>query len=218
MALGLGIGIGIAPGGGGESGPPPTPFNGMIIDIDRLVMKKAMNQVSQWYSKGLTPGILSLNLSKKQLRNKDFIQVMQDSMTECNFKAQWLELEVTESKVMQKPEEMILKLKLLSDMGIKIAIDDFGTGYSSLSYLKRLPINTLKIDQSFIRDIPNDEDIAIVKAIIALAKSLNLSIIGEGIETVEQKDFLLENGCEKIQGYFYSKPIPANEFKNKFLN
>jgi len=144
---------------------------------------------------------------------------VQDSMTECNFKAQWLKLEVTESKVMQKPEEMIQKLKQLSNMGIKIAIDDFGTGYSSLSYLKRLPINTLKIDQSFICDIPdNDEDVAIVKAIIALAKSLNLSLIGEGVETKEQKDFLLENGCEKIQGYFYSKPIPADEFKNKFLN
>jgi len=190
----------------------------MIVDIDRLVMKQAMNQISKWYSMGLNPGILSLNLSMKQLNSKDLMNTIRECMIKYNFKAQWLKLEVTESKVMQKPEKMILKLKQLSDMGIQIAIDDFGTGYSSLSYLKRLPINTLKIDQSFVRDIPdNDEDVAIVKAIIALAKSLNLSLIGEGIETVEQKDFLLENGCEKIQGYFYSKPIPANEFKNKFL-
>ena len=198
---------------------PLAEDTGMIVDIDRLVMKKAMNQISRWYAQGLAPGILSLNLSKKQLRDKDFIQVIKNSMAESNFKAQWLELEVTESKVMQKPEEMIQKLKQLSNMGIKIAIDDFGTGYSSLSYLKRLPINTLKIDQSFVRDVPDDdEDVAIVKAIIALAKSLNLSLIGEGVETIEQRDFLLENGCEKIQGYFYSKPIPADEFKNKFLN
>ena len=190
----------------------------LIVDIDRWMMKKAMHQFGQWYKNGLNPGTLALNLSMKQLKSDDFLQVVTEDMNTCNFKAEWLEFEVTESKVMEKPKEMILKLNKLNSMGIKIAIDDFGTGYSSLSYLKKLPINTLKIDQSFISGVPQDnEDVAIVKAIIAIAKSLNLDLVGEGVETLEQKEFLLTNGCQNIQGYFYSKPIPSYEVKNLFL-
>ncbi|MDD2789140.1 MAG: EAL domain-containing protein [Sulfurimonas sp.] len=109
------------------------------------------------------------------------------------------------------PEEAIKTLQKISDIGIELAIDDFGTGYSSLAYLKRLPINKLQIDQTFVRDLPEDEeDAGITKAVIALAHSLNLKVIAEGVETKEQRDFLVQNGCEKIQGYFYSKPIPAD--------
>ena len=116
--------------------------------------------------------------------------------------------------MMQDPLASIKKLNIISDMGIEIAIDDFGTGYSSLAYLKRLPVDKLKIDKSFIDNLPEDEeDCAISKAVIALAKSLNLKIIAEGVEHQKQKDFLLDNGCENIQGYYYSCPIPKEEME-----
>jgi len=116
------------------------------------------------------------------------------------------------------PEEAISKLELISQMGIKIVIDDFGTGYSSLAYLKRLPVDKLKIDQSFVKGIPDDkDDIAIVKAIIALAKSLGLELIAEGVETDAQRDFLVEFGCENLQGYYYCEPMPSDEMEKKCL-
>jgi len=197
---------------------PPFEFiplaeeNGLIIDIDRIVMKKAMKQFAQWYEEGLNPGILALNLSMRQLSDNNFMTYLLQTMQEYNFKSSWLELEVTEGQMMSNPEQSIKKLKRLSEMGIEIAIDDFGTGYSSLSYLKKLPLNKLKIDQSFVRDIPDDEeDVAITKAIIAIGQSLNLRLIAEGVETKEQKDFLIQNGCHFIQGYYYSRPVPAEE-------
>lgn len=197
---------------------PPGKFipiaeeSGLIIEIDRIVMKQAMNQFALWYKDGLNPGILSLNLAMKQLAEDDFIQTLQESMHFLGFQPEWLELEVTESQVMNNPDASIKKLKQISDIGIELAIDDFGTGYSSLAYLKKFPLDKLKIDQSFVRDIPEDEDdVAITKAIIALAKSLNLKLIAEGVETQEQRDFLVENGCSSIQGYFYYRPMPAEE-------
>jgi diguanylate cyclase (GGDEF)-like protein/PAS domain S-box-containing protein len=191
---------------------PLAEENGLIIDIDRIVMKKAMQQFSQWYKEGLHPGVLALNLSMRQLSDNHFITHLLQTMQETDFDSSWLELEVTEGQMMSNPEHSIKKLKRLSEMGIEIAIDDFGTGYSSLSYLKKLPLNKLKIDQSFVRDIPDDdEDVAITKAIIALGESLNLRLIAEGVETKEQKEFLLQNNCHFIQGYYYSKPIPAKE-------
>jgi len=115
---------------------------------------------------------------------------------------------------MTNPEDAIKILRELSDLGIELAIDDFGTGYSSLSYLKKLPINKLKVDQSFVQDLPHDEeDAGITKAVIALANSLNLKVIAEGVETKEQKEFLIQNSCNHIQGYFYSKPVPADEIE-----
>ncbi len=187
---------------------------GIIMEIDTLVMEIAMQQVSMWYKEGLNPGMLALNLTMKQLESDTFLQILHDNMQRADFKAEWLELEVTEGQVMKKPEEAIVKLYQLSELGIRIAIDDFGTGYSSLSYLKRFPINKLKIDQSFVKDIPdNDEDVAIVKAIIALAQSLKLDILAEGVETTVQKEFLLANGCKNIQGYCYTKPMTSDEMK-----
>lgn len=193
---------------------PLSEENGLIINIDRIVMKKAMTQFSLWKKAGLEPGILAINLSMKRLNEVDFIEQLLENMQELEFEPQWLELEVTESQVMNNPDASIEKLRTISKLGIELAIDDFGTGYSSLSYLKKLPLNKLKIDQSFVRDIPYDEDdISITKAIIALAKSLNLKLIAEGVETKEQKDFMLENGCEYIQGYYYSKPRPIGEIE-----
>ncbi len=191
---------------------------GLITEIDAIVMHKAMQQFSIWYKEGLFPGKLSLNLAMQHLQKSYFITSLLNAMQTYNFQKEWLELEVTETQVMNNPELSIKKLQQLYDNGISISVDDFGTGYSSLSYLKKLPLSKLKIDKSFIDDIPQDEDdMAITKAIIALAKSLNLGLIAEGVETKEQEKFLLENGCDSIQGYLYSKPLPVNEMQ-EFLN
>ena len=199
---------------------PPSKFiplaesTGLIVELDRFVMKTAMNQVVQWYKDGYEPGILAMNLTVKQLKQNDFIEFLKELMISSTCRAEWLELEVTEGQIMSNPEEGIKILNKISSLGIELAVDDFGTGYSSLAYLKRLPINKLKIDQAFVRDLPNDEeDVAIAKAVIALASSLNLNIIAEGVETKEQRDFLVQNGCENIQGYYYSKPVPAKEME-----
>jgi len=187
---------------------------GLIVALDRFVMKTAMTQISQWYKQGLNPGVLTMNLAMKQLKEKDFVSVFENLLVETECKAQWIELEVTESQIMANPEEAIKILQEISNFGIELAVDDFGTGYSSLAYLKRLPINKLKIDQAFVKGLPHDEeDVAIAKAVIALAKSLNLKIIAEGVETKEQKEFIVEHGCENIQGYLYSKPLPVSEMQ-----
>lgn len=204
---------------------PPLNFiplaeeTGLIIEIDRLVMSIAMKQFSLWYKQGFNPGVLSLNLAMKQLNEENFLTILLDTMKTIAFKTEWLELEVTEGQVMKNPESSILKLNQIHDLGIEIAIDDFGTGYSSLSYLKKLPLDKIKIDCAFIKDIPEDEDdMAITKAIIALGKSLNLKLIAEGVETQEQKNFLMQNGCELVQGYLYSPPLPAEEIQKVLQN
>ena len=193
---------------------PLAESTGLIVELDQFVMKSAMTQMAEWYEKGFKPGVLALNLAMKQLEQKDFISILSNIIKESRCEAKFIELEVTESQIMVNPEEAINVLNQINELGIDLAIDDFGTGYSSLSYLKKLPISKLKIDQSFVRDLPDDEeDVAISRAVMALAKSLNLKIIAEGVETKEQKEFLVENGCSSIQGYFYAKPMPADEME-----
>lgn len=203
---------------------PPCKFikiaeeTGLIIEIDQWVMRSAMRQVSDWYKDGLNPGVLALNLAIKHLYKEGFISFFQELIIETSCKSQWLELEVSESEIMKNPEDAIDILNQISEMGIELAVDDFGTGYSSLSYLKRLPIDKLKIDKSFVDELPHsEEDVGIAKAVIALAKSLNLNVIAEGVETKEQKDFLVENDCSNIQGYYYAKPIPADKMRQFLL-
>ena len=197
---------------------PLAEETGIIVKIDQFVMKTAMKQIAKWYKEGLHPGVLAVNLSIKQLECYDFLQKIKERIEKYNFKPQWLELEITEGQMIKKPEEIIHTLAKINDVGINISIDDFGTGYSSLSILKRLPIHRLKIDRSFVRDIPEDEeDVAIVKAIIALAESLNLDLIAEGVETSEQKEFLIDNHCKYVQGYLYSEPLSADEMKRLLL-
>ncbi len=187
---------------------------GMILEIDQWVMHTAMKQVLKWHNDGLDPGILALNISMKQLESTDFIHNIQNNMKTYGFKPEWLELEITEGHMMKNAMEIINKLKQVSHLGINISIDDFGTGYSSLSLLKRLPINRLKIDQSFIQDIPEDEeDIAIINSIIALAKSLNLDLIAEGVETLEQVNFLMSKNCMSVQGHYYFHPLSTDELQ-----
>ncbi len=192
---------------------------GLIVELDRWVMETAMKQVSEWYKEGLIPDVLALNISIKQLEDDHFLQKVKNNLVRYEFKPEWLELEITESQMMKNPEKTIGILNQINDLGIGVSVDDFGTGYSSMSLLKRLPINRLKIDQSFIRDVPEDEEsVAIVKAIIALGVSLKLDLVAEGVETSVQRDFLLQNGCSKMQGYYYDKPMPAEEIRTRLLN
>jgi diguanylate cyclase (GGDEF)-like protein/PAS domain S-box-containing protein len=198
---------------------PMAEETGMIVELDKLVMKMAIKQVAAWYNEGLNPGVLSLNLAMKQLHQDDFIETVKKIIEEGGCKEKkHLSFEITEGDLMINPESSIEKLNMLKELGIEIAIDDFGTGYSSLSYLKRLPVGKLKIDQSFSRGVPNDrDDVVISKTIIALAKNLNMKVLAEGVETQEQKEFMYENGCYEIQGYFYSKPLPADKAREFIL-
>jgi len=188
---------------------------GLMFAIDLLVMKTSMQQTQQWRSQSLKTGSLSLNLSVSHLMEIDFIAQFKELLAQYTYDVKHIRIEITEGEVMKNPEYAIPILQQINDMGISLSINDFGTGYSSLSYLRRLPINMIKIDRSFIKNIPFDEDdVSITKAIIALSNSLNLSIIAEGVENAEQKEFLLKNGCHMMQGYFYGKPMSTEEMEN----
>jgi len=190
---------------------------GLIKEVDNYVMRQAMLDMAAWYSMGLNPGKLSLNLSLNQLMKRDFFLLLEAALEETNFNVEWLGFEITENQMMRNPNKSIEKLKRLNAMGIEISIDDFGTGYSSLAYLKRLPVNKLKIDKSFIYDLPDDEeDRAITGAVIALAKSLKLEIIAEGVEHASQIEYLLSEGCHIIQGFHYSEAIPKDKIVSFF--
>jgi EAL domain-containing protein (putative c-di-GMP-specific phosphodiesterase class I) len=187
---------------------------GLISKIDQWMMEETLKRVLAWQKEGLSTGQLSLNVSMRQLEDKGFVEHIEEIIRKTGFDPQFLELEITESQIMKNPRSTINILKNIKALGVTISIDDFGTGYSSLSYLKRLPIDKLKIDKSFVQDISNNEDdTAIVKTIIVLAQSLKLKLIAEGVETLEQKDFLIKAGCPNMQGYYYSKPLCADEYR-----
>jgi diguanylate cyclase (GGDEF)-like protein len=186
---------------------PIAEDTGMIIDIDRWMMREAMKYFKSWNDKGFNVGILSLNLSMIQLNQKDFLDYVQVCIDESNLDVSSILFEITETQIMKNPEHSIITLNQLKEIGVQLAIDDFGTGHSSLSYIKRLPVDKIKIDQSFIRDIPDDiNDIELTRTIITMSKSLNMNVLAEGVETKEQADFLVDNGCYEAQGYFYFKP------------
>ncbi|DAB30739.1 MAG TPA: hypothetical protein CFH84_02395 [Sulfurimonas sp. UBA12504] len=189
---------------------------GVIVDIDRYVMKLAMQQVKSWHQSGVYRGKLALNLSTVMLQSDTFLPSLQNFIKSIDFDTSRLELEITEGHIMKDPEKSIQKLQEIAALGISIAIDDFGTGYSSLSYLKKFPVHKLKIDKSFVDGIPFDkDDCAITKTIIGLSENLKLGVIAEGVETLEQRDFLLQNGCVNIQGYYYCKPLSAHDMQQK---
>jgi len=202
---------------------PPSKFiplaedTGLIIQIDDWVMQEGIAQWVEWMKKGIDPGKLSLNLSQLQLDTPNFIEKITNLINHYRIDPHKIILEVTESQIMKNPKKAINILQALSTLGIELAIDDFGTGYSSLSYLKQLPINKLKIDQSFIHDIPKDlDDMEITRTIIAMSKGLHLDIIAEGVETKQQSKFLNDNGCNEVQGFFYHKPASKSDVE-KFL-
>jgi len=190
----------------------------LVLELDEFVLKTALSQFSKWYQQGLNPGVLSINLTLKELKQQKYIAGVGQLLKELNYKPSNLEFEITENLVMDKPEQCIELLNKIRFNQIRLAIDDFGTGHSSLSYLKQLPVNKLKIDRSFINDLPfNSDDAAITKAIVALAKSLKFELIAEGVETKEQVDFLINHGCERIQGYYFHRPQPAEEIEKILL-
>ncbi|MFT7878964.1 MAG: EAL domain-containing protein [Sulfurimonas sp.] len=185
---------------------------GMVVEIDRLVIKKAISQVHQWSKKGIISGIIALNITTKQLEYQDFVEELNTTMERYEMETADLVLEISEAPMMKDIEYTTEKLRELNALGVQISIDDFGTGCSSLSLLNRLSIHQLKIDQAFVSDLPEKkESVEIIKAIIALAQSLHIDMIAEGVETEEQKALLLALGCEKMQGNYFSEPLPANE-------
>jgi diguanylate cyclase len=203
---------------------PPAEFiplaeeTGLIIPLGRWVLREACSQNKIWQSQGLPNLRIAVNISGVQFQQKDLVDSIARALAESALDPHCLELEITESVVMQNASEAIVMLEKLSKMGVDISIDDFGTGYSSLSYLKRFSIHKLKIDQSFIRDISqNQDDAAIVQAIIALAHSLRLRVVAEGVEHEEQLQFLRSLGNDEYQGYFHSKPLTATELE-RYLN
>ena len=190
----------------------------MIALVGESVLRQACAQLQSWRSEGFDGLSVSVNMSGRQLQEKDLVEKVSAILDQTGLPPGLLELEITESVIMKRAEAVIPVLRELKEMGIRIAIDDFGTGYSSLSYLKRFPIDTLKVDRSFVGDIGSDPDDAVITtAIIALAKSLRLIVVAEGVETAEQHAFLKSQGCDLMQGYYLSKPLPAAEFEETVL-
>ena len=196
---------------------PPLDFipfaeeTSFIANIGARVLKLACHQAKQWEKEGLPPVFVSVNLSARQFHQRGLLQAVSQALAQAELPPDRLTLEITETVAMQNASHAGQILRDLSAMGVKIALDDFGTGYSSLNYLKNLPVSTLKIDRSFIRDIQKDPQSAtITRAIVALAKNLGYTVVAEGVETAEQLKFLREMGCDQIQGYFFSQPLPAS--------
>lgn len=191
---------------------------GVINEIGLWVMIGACLQVQDWIAKGYRPYAVAVNLSGVQLENGKIIDQVKQVLEETKIEPSLLELEITESTIMHHPERVIEVLKRLKEMGVKLSVDDFGTGYSSLSYLKRFPIDLLKIDAEFVRDVETDaDDRAIIQSIIALAKSMRLKVVAEGVETLRQQEFLQQLGCDYIQGYYIGKPADTNELEKHIL-
>jgi len=199
---------------------PPMQFiplaeeTGLIIPIGEWVLRTACAQAVAWQKLGLPPLCIGVNVSGRQLRQDDFVAVVHAALRDTGLEPRWLEIEITESLLMENLEESIGKLKELRTLGVQIAIDDFGTGYSSMNYLHRLPIDRLKIDRSFIQGITQTgDDPVVARAIIALGHALGLSIVAEGVETEMQSGFLRDQHCQTVQGFLYSRPLSVGQFE-----
>lgn len=204
---------------------PPSEFipiaesTGLIVPIGQWVLRTACTQAISWQKKGHPPLYLSVNISAKQLQEENFFQDTIGILQQTGFNPQWLELELTESVLVKNVNVTLEKFKLLQERGIKIAIDDFGTGYASLGYLQNFSFDILKIDRSFVKNVSdNPRNIAIVSAIIRMANQLNFKVIAEGVETEKERDFLAEQGCDIIQGYLISRPLPPEQFYNLLMS
>jgi diguanylate cyclase (GGDEF)-like protein len=185
---------------------------GLIAQVGEWVLKHVCLQIKAWEDAGIVPVPVAVNLAARQFNAKDFGPNIGKLLAEQKVNPGLLELEITESSLMTNAEETARTLEYLSEIGVGVSIDDFGTGYSSLSYLKRFPLDALKIDRSFVRDLTTDNDDAtITRAVISMAHSLGLKVTAEGVETAEQLAFLTEHGCDEIQGYYFSRPLPAAE-------
>jgi diguanylate cyclase (GGDEF)-like protein/PAS domain S-box-containing protein len=192
---------------------PVAEETGLIVPIGDWVLREVCRQIERWRLDGRPPVRIAVNLSARQFRETSLTAQIMEILDTTGINAELLELELTESMLVENADEAIQALWALKGLGITLSIDDFGTGYSSLSYLKRFPIDSLKIDQSFVRDIPDSmDDMSITKAIISMGRSLDLKLVAEGVETVDQVVFLRENLCHVAQGYLFSRPVPAEDF------
>ncbi|MCB1913364.1 MAG: EAL domain-containing protein [Rhodocyclaceae bacterium] len=193
---------------------PLAEETGLILEMGRHVLEEACRQLAEWSSKGLDAGMLAVNVSVQQFRHPGFVEQVRDALSRFGVAASRIKIEVTESLLMTEQEQATRMLNELRALGLHMSIDDFGTGYSSLSYLRTLPIDELKIDRSFLIDVATSSDsAAIVRAILALAHSLDMEVVAEGVETRDQLDFLREHGCDAFQGFLFSKAVPAPEFE-----
>lgn len=196
---------------------PPSDFiplaeeTGLIVDIGELVLKKVCNQIIDWISKGLNPLKIAVNISPIQFKSVDMVNLMDEILCCKGLSGKYLELEITENVLIEELDEVVAKLNELKKRGITISIDDFGVGYSSLKYIRDIPVDKLKIDRTFIKDIPHKDNGSIAKTVIQLGNILDFKVIAEGVETEEQVRFLKENGCTNIQGYYYSPPVRAEK-------
>ena len=190
----------------------------LIVPIGKKLLEQACIQAKKWVDEGRCPRgwKMAVNISAVQMVHDDLYETIQNVTKKANLDPSYLELELTETYIMDNPKESRFLMQKLKTLGVTLAIDDFGIGYSSLSYLKQFPIDCLKVDRSFIRDIPEDsDDMAISKAILALGRSLGLEVLAEGVENEIQKSFLLQEGCYLAQGYFYSPPKEASEIEKE---
>jgi EAL domain-containing protein (putative c-di-GMP-specific phosphodiesterase class I) len=182
---------------------------GLVVPLGEWVLQRACRDAQRWQSLGLPPLSVAVNISAAQMQSHILLDTVHGALAASGLRPELLELEITESAMMEDPEEVIVLVRSLHDLGIQLAIDDFGTGYSSLTYLKRFPVNTLKIDKSFVDDVTCDrDDAAIVGAVIDLGQHFALKIVAEGVEDEAQLAFLAARGCDIAQGYFYSRPLP----------
>jgi EAL domain-containing protein (putative c-di-GMP-specific phosphodiesterase class I) len=193
---------------------PLAEDTGLILPIGNWVFRSACNQVKQWHNEGFHSLAISINLCARQFQQEHLTSMVVEILEQSKLDPKYLELEITESSIMTNVDFAVKVLTELQKMGIRVSVDDFGTGFSSLGYLKRLPIDVLKIDQSFVRDVTTDpDDAALVMAIITLAHNLRLKVIAEGVETEEQLRFLRLLRCDEIQGYLFSRPLAAVDFR-----
>jgi diguanylate cyclase (GGDEF)-like protein len=192
---------------------PVAEDSGLILPIGNWVLREACQQARAWADAGLPAATMAVNVSAIEFRNEAFLQGVFAVLSETGMDPRFLELELTESVLMTRAESTASILQALREKGIKVAVDDFGTGYSSLSYLRKFPVDALKIDQSFVRQISGSgEDTAIVTAVIAMARSLKLHVIAEGVETLKELEFLRAHHCDEAQGYYFSRPVPAAQY------
>jgi diguanylate cyclase (GGDEF)-like protein/PAS domain S-box-containing protein len=194
---------------------PVAEHTGQIVTIGEWVLRQACVQLQQWRQAGLPSMVVAVNLSAAQFRQPDLVQRVAQALADSGLPAEWLELELTESTAMHDPQAAIATVDALRALGVHLSLDDFGTGYSSLNHLKRFQIGKLKIDQSFVRGLPDDaEDAGIVETIIQMARSLGLKTVAEGVETEAQRAFLQQRGCDQMQGYLLARPLPAKDFES----
>lgn len=193
---------------------PHAEDSGFIIELGEWVLRTAAEQVHRWHQLFRRPLRLAVNLSARQFLHFNLVKQVEDALRATGLDSHSLDFEITETVAMQDAEESVGVMRQLKSLGIGLSLDDFGTGYSSLSYLKRFPIDILKIDKSFVRDIPEDaNDLAIVSAIIAMAHALGLRVVAEGVETAPQWHFLRDCGTQFAQGFYFGRPLPASEFE-----